>query len=176
MSEGAEAPPSPPLPPGLTKRVQDEWDELFSDLPPQIGPSDYASLRRLFEYRDELARLQSKWRKLPYDQRITAGSNNRSAVRNHPWADRQRHLEELVRALEDRLGLNPAARVRLHVEQSQAQLTWQQVAGLQQAQGGDPDGGVRAIEPASTNAGGDAGGDPLELAHPDVLDALDLPE
>jgi phage terminase small subunit len=72
--------------------------------------TDLPALERLFSYYDELECCSRQFRK----QRFVEGSTGQPRL--NPIADHIRALEPLIRALEDRFGLTPLARLKLGVE------------------------------------------------------------
>lgn len=110
--------PSDPPPPRRQwlKATRDGWDAFWRT--PQAGAVDEAShpaLVRLFDLRDEVARL----RKAIGNKRIVQGSQGQA--RAHPAYSVLKSMLEEVRQLEDRFAMNPAQAVRLGLRVQEAQ-------------------------------------------------------
>lgn len=99
----------PDAPPGLLVSTQKKWDAYFrSEVASMFTPSDLVSLSRLFELYDERQRcLNSARRK----GRIVEGSTGQPVL--NPLYKHMGELDREIRAMEDRFGLSPMARLKL---------------------------------------------------------------
>jgi len=102
-------------PPALGKWLavtKNRWEAFWrSDVAGIVDVnSDIPALERLFTHYDELERGQRAFRRQPF----VAG--HRGQPRLNPLAKRQADLESAARALEDRFGMTPKARLQLGVE------------------------------------------------------------
>ena len=102
-------------PPPLGKWLvvtKDHWEAFWRSSLAQIveRDSDLPALTRLFSHYDELERAERAFRR----KRFVAG--HRGQPRLNPLAAHIAQLESAARALEDRFGLTPKARLQLGVE------------------------------------------------------------
>jgi len=95
--------------------------------------SDMPALRRLFGYYDEIERAGRAFRR----QRLTLGSA--SQIRLNPIGRYIGELDGFVRALEDRFGLTPMARLKLGVEFGNAHRSLEEIARGFDADDTEPD-------------------------------------
>lgn len=112
LIQGNELAGKPPAPSrSWLKITQDSWATFWkSDVALAVLPSDVTTLERLFELRDEVARLMRAAKK----QRFVTGSMGQVVV--NPTYSTADKLHTKLRMLEDRFGLSPSARARLGVE------------------------------------------------------------
>ena len=123
---GPVQPDAPKCPKGLLPVIRKEWVEYWASPVARAADGvDLPVIRRLFCYRDELLRASKLWNGLnPLDRWPESA---RGAPIQHPMLRRMEKLEELVVRLETQLGLTPMARARLGIELGNAELTWNQV-------------------------------------------------
>lgn len=100
-----------PPPAGLLKRTRVAWERFWeSDVAQAIqAESDMPMVERLFRLRDDRERAHRAYRADPLIQ----GSQGQSVL--NPMAQVVKNCDSEIRALEDRLGLNPQARLRLGI-------------------------------------------------------------
>lgn len=98
------------------KATRDAWTTFFES--PVAGlvdrHSDLPALGRLFVFYDEAGRADRAFRKQPFIE----GSQGQPVV--NPMGGRSLALEPHIRALEDRFGLSPLARLKLGVKFGEA--------------------------------------------------------
>jgi P27 family predicted phage terminase small subunit len=127
--------PAPPPDRAWLKGTRERWAGFWrSDLSSVVeADTDTAALRRLFTYYDELDRATRAVRR----ERFVEGSQGQPRL--NPAAKYVLELEGSVRALEDRFGLTPKARLQLGVEFATAQRTLKRMnADLEVDGGPDP--------------------------------------
>ena len=102
---------TPVVPAGLLKKTRVAWDRFWASDVSQAfdAGSDLPMLERLFQLRDDRERAHRAYRKDPLIQ----GSQGQSVL--NPMAQVVKTCDSEIRALEDRLGLNPQARLRLGI-------------------------------------------------------------
>ena len=101
--------PTPPA--GLSPMLIDAWHTYWlSDLARTVTlPTDMPALRRLFLYYEDIETSHAKY----LDSPIWSGSTGQDKI--SPFARHVAELEGGIRALEDRFGLSPKARLELGV-------------------------------------------------------------
>lgn len=100
------------------KVTREGWDAFWeSDVAAAVGPEDLGALRRLFNLRDDHERLSRSARKQPF---ITGSQGQ---LVENPAAKRADRIMGEITRLEDKFGLNPAARMRLAVSTADVQRT-----------------------------------------------------
>jgi len=105
----------PPAPSGLLKATREDWSGFWaSPLASLVIPADLPALRRLFTLYDERLRAYQGYRK----GRLVAGSMGQPVL--NPLFAAMKSADAEIRALEDRLGLSPIARLRLGVALGEA--------------------------------------------------------
>src|SRR6266536_1128862 len=110
---GQPDPPSAPA--GLLKATRDDWVEFWrSPLGSLVVAADFPAVRRLFTLYDERSRAYSGYRR----ERLVLGGNKQQAL--NPLLAAMGMLDKEIRALEDRFGLTPMARLRLGVALGEA--------------------------------------------------------
>jgi P27 family predicted phage terminase small subunit len=122
---------APPPPAGLLKATRKAWERFWgSSLASLVVPdTDLLALERLFTLYDERARALNGYRKA----RLVRGSMGQVAL--SPLAKAIQAFDQEIRALEDRFGLTPMARLRLGVQLGEAAKSLKEMnAGL-----ADPD-------------------------------------
>ena len=99
----------PDAPAGLLKATEKKWQAYFlSEVSSLLNDSDITALERLFELYDERQRcLNSARRK----GRIVEGSTGQPVL--NPLYKHMGELDREIRAMEDRFGLSPMARLKL---------------------------------------------------------------
>mgnify|MGYP006277068439 CR=1 FL=1 len=129
LHPGREA-PEPPA--GLTAQSVRDWDDFWASPVSQLVTpgSDMPALRRLFQLRDERERM---WSVVTSGDRVVEGSTGQ--IRPHPLYDKVGAIDAEVRQLEDRLGLNPQARLKLGVQLGEASRS---LADINAALASDP--------------------------------------
>lgn len=95
----------------MLKRTRVAWERFWeSDVAQAIqAESDMPMVERLFRLRDDRERAHRAYRADPLIQ----GSQGQSVL--NPMAQVVKNCDSEIRALEDRLGLNPQARLRLGI-------------------------------------------------------------
>ena len=101
----------PDTPRGLSPRSQESWVRLWSSpiarvMLPQLDGETVEMLLRLRDERDIEMRMGRR-------QRVVMGSQGQPVV--HPLIAHAIVIQKEIRNLEDRLGLNPTARLRLGI-------------------------------------------------------------
>lgn len=110
---GKPEPPSSPV--GLLKATREDWTEFWrSPLGSLVVSADFPAVRRLFTLYDERSRAYSGYRR----ERLVLGGNKQQAL--NPLLAAMGMLDKEIRALEDRFGLTPMARLRLGVALGEA--------------------------------------------------------
>jgi P27 family predicted phage terminase small subunit len=113
---GARVVPAPTCPPGLLKDTRGKWDAYWSssvsDAVDRV--SDMPIVQRLFALYDERIRSYSAYRK----SRLVKGSQGQPVV--NPLAGVISKMDAEIRQIEDRLGLNPKARLQLGITMADA--------------------------------------------------------
>jgi P27 family predicted phage terminase small subunit len=110
---GKIEPPSAPT--GLLKASREDWAAFWrSPLGSLVVEADYPALRRLFTLYDERFRAYQGFRKA----RLVAGSMGQTVL--SPLFAAMKSMDAEIRALEDRFGLSPIARLRLGVALGEA--------------------------------------------------------
>jgi P27 family predicted phage terminase small subunit len=114
LAGGRGAPPDPPA--GLLKTVRDSWPRFWaSELAQLVQPAtDLPALERLWTLYDERMRALRGYRR----QRLVRGSTGQMVL--SPLAAAMKAFDSEIRALEDRFGLTPMARLRLGVALGEA--------------------------------------------------------
>lgn len=122
LPDRLEEVPEPPSPLGASGKKA--WAAFWASPLAQVvrTDSDLEALRRLFLRRDESARL---WRRACKEP-VVIGSSGQ--MRPNPLFDVVSRLDGEVRALEDRFGLTPQARLRLGVTFAQGQAVAERVS------------------------------------------------
>jgi P27 family predicted phage terminase small subunit len=131
---------APPPPAGLLKATRDAWERFWgSSLASLVVPdTDLLALRRLWTLYDERARALNGYRKA----RLVRGSMGQVAL--SPLARVIEACDAEIRALEDRFGLTPMARLRLGVQLGEAARSLEDLSaalddeGDQETAGQDP--------------------------------------
>jgi P27 family predicted phage terminase small subunit len=109
------------------KTTRDAWVVLWDhNLTGAYEPTDLPALRRLFDLRDQRARFERAVASRP----LVEGSQGQQVL--NPLARQVSALDGEIRALEDRFGLTPAARLRLGITLGEAAKT---LADLQRGLG-----------------------------------------
>lgn len=108
---------APEIPSGLLKATVELWDKFWgSELAQAVEVStDTAVVQRLFTLYDERERAFRAYR----DERMVIGSQGQAVL--NPMARLMSQLDVEIRQLEDRLGMNPVARLRLGITFASAQ-------------------------------------------------------
>jgi P27 family predicted phage terminase small subunit len=113
--------PDPPN--GLLRATRDAWAAFWSSpLRALVTPADVPALERLFQLRDEQARLWRGYRR----KRLVEGSQGQPV--GSPFFGMAMKLEDQIVRLEAQFGLSPAARLRLGVSFGQAARTLEDLA------------------------------------------------
>jgi P27 family predicted phage terminase small subunit len=113
--------PEPPS--GLLRATRDDWAAFWSSpLRALVTPADMPALERLFQLRDEQARLWRGYRR----KRLVEGSQGQPVA--SPFFGMALKLEGEIARLEGQFGLSPAARLRLGVTFGQAARTLEDLA------------------------------------------------
>jgi P27 family predicted phage terminase small subunit len=100
--------PQPPA--GLLKATRNRWLEFWrSELASVVTPTDVPALERLYTLYDERERALRDFRKA----RMVRGSQGQMVL--NPMGRLVKDLDSEIRALEDRFGLTPQARLRLGI-------------------------------------------------------------
>lgn len=115
VHNGDVAAPEPPT--GWLKATRERWTAFWgSELAAVVDPStDTAALERLFGFYDEIERATRAIR----TERFVEGSQGQPRL--NPAAKYLIDLEAAVRALEDRFGMTPRARLQLGIDFATAQ-------------------------------------------------------
>ncbi|HEX7119134.1 MAG TPA: P27 family phage terminase small subunit [Longimicrobiales bacterium] len=102
---------APPAPAGLLKATRDEWDTFWRSELAQLvqAETDLVALERLFRLRDEERRAMREARKA----RLVPGSMGQMVL--NPLLKYAESLQKEIRALEDRFGMTPKARLALGI-------------------------------------------------------------
>lgn len=159
----------PPMAPaGLLKATRDDWAEFWrSPLGSLVVPADYPAVRRLFTLYDERSRAYKGYRQ----ERLVLGGNKQQAL--NPLLAAMGMLDKEIRALEDRFGLTPMARLRLGVALGEAAKSLDELNRSLDAD--EPDDGepaadprVRVVESVGRSVAADVGaaGVPVDRAVP----------
>ncbi|MFN0088664.1 MAG: P27 family phage terminase small subunit [Acidimicrobiales bacterium] len=107
-----------------------DWEALWAtELAAYFAPTDETALRRLFDLYDERAALLAVCRA----ERFVAGSMGQPVL--NPAHQAVASLDGRILVLEDRLGLNPAARMKLGIQFGAAAKS---LADLNNLAGGKP--------------------------------------
>ena len=123
--------------------TRERWEAFWGSPVASIvdAESDLPALGRLWAMYDELERCRRAFRA----QRYVKGSAGQQRL--NPVADHIRALEPLIRALEDRFGLTPQARLRLGIEFGQAHRSLAELNEAFDADlGGEADPRLEVIE------------------------------
>lgn len=128
---------SPAPPAGLLKKTRAAWVDFWaSDVAQAIeAASDMPMLERLFRLRDDRERAHRAYRADPLIQ----GSQGQSVL--NPMAQVVKTCDAEIRALEDRLGLSPQARLRLGIvlDNVRQRVKRHVTDGLKPADAAEPD-------------------------------------
>lgn len=115
VSLSARARRMPTAPAGLSGSAAEQWQQLWgSPLAATFVDSDVPALARLFELRDERMRSLRAARRA----RLVAGSKGQPRL--SPLLGYIAQLDAEIRALEDRFGLTPRARLTLGITLGEA--------------------------------------------------------
>lgn len=136
----AQTPVSTPEPSTRWLKVtKDAWSTLWGHgLAGAYEATDLPALRRLFGLRDQRARFEMAVVRQP----LVPGSQGQEVL--NPLARQISTIDAEIRALEDRFGLSPAARLRLGITLGEAARTLADLAaGLDDD---DDEGGGRFID------------------------------
>jgi|SRR5690625_359614 len=106
----------PKAPAGMLKATRDEWSTFWgSELAQLVEPStDLPALERLFQLYDEHRRSMRAARR----ERLVEGSMGQLVL--NPLLKYAESLQKEIRALEDRFGLTPRARLALGIQFGEA--------------------------------------------------------
>jgi hypothetical protein len=157
----------PPAPSGLLKATREDWVEFWrSPLGSLVVPADFPALRRLFTLCDERARALKGYRQ----ERLVPGSTGQTVL--NPLFGAMKAADAEIRALEDRFGLSPIARLRLGVALGEAAKSLDELNRSLDADddtnelAADPR--IRVVESAGGSAAADVGpqGLPVDRAVP----------
>ena len=100
----------PKAPAGLLKATSSQWDEFWqSDVSQLMTSADIPALERLYSLYDERTRCLAATRK----ERMVMGSQGQPVL--NPLYKHMATLDSEIRAMEDRFGLTPMARLKLGV-------------------------------------------------------------
>jgi P27 family predicted phage terminase small subunit len=116
-------PPSP-LPPRRRwlRATERAWEAFWgSDVASLVTEADMPAIERLHDLRDERERALRGYRK----ERLVKGSMGQRVI--NPLAKAMMALDAEIRALEDRFGLTPQARLRLGVVFGEARRSLDQI-------------------------------------------------
>lgn len=128
---------TPPPPAGLLKATKLAWVEFWSSpVAAMVRPSDMSALRRWAFLLDEHQRALRAYR----SQRLTTGSKGQ--MRRNPAFDVAQSLAAELRQLEDKLGMNPLARMRLGLALVEQQ---NELDKMNERMNGDDDEGVEWV-------------------------------
>jgi hypothetical protein len=137
----------------LLKATREDWVEFWrSPLGSLAVPADIPAVRRLFTLYDERTRAYNGYRR----KRLVLGGNKQQAL--NPLLAAMGMLDKEIRALEDRFGLTPMARLRLGVALGEAARSLEDLnRGLDDDPdddaGEDADPRVRVVESAAQAQG-----------------------
>jgi P27 family predicted phage terminase small subunit len=140
---------APPPAPGLLKASRASWERFWSSpLAPLTIPADLPALERLWSLYDERARAYRGYR----HERLVEGSQGQPVL--NPLAAAMKAMDAEIRALEDRFGLTPMARLRLGVQLGEAARSLEDLnRSMDDDDPGDADEDVdprvRVVEPAA---------------------------
>jgi len=146
----------PVAPAGLLKATREDWVAFWrSPLGTLVVEADYPALRRLFTLYDERARAYQGYRR----QRLAPGSMGQPGL--NPLFSAMKSFDAEIRALEDRFGLSPIARLRLGVALGEAAKSLDELNRSLDADD-DPDEfaadpRVRVVESAGGSVAADVG-------------------
>jgi P27 family predicted phage terminase small subunit len=145
-------PVPPAAPSGLLKATREDWVEFWqSPLGSLVVSADFPAVRRLFTLYDERSRAYQGYRR----ERLVLGGNKQQAL--NPLLAAMGMLDKEIRALEDRFGLTPMARLRLGVALGEAAKSLDELNRSLDADddtdepAADPR--VRVVEPAASAGG-----------------------
>jgi P27 family predicted phage terminase small subunit len=157
----------PAVPAGLLKAVRDSWPRFWaSELAQLVKPeTDLPALERLWSLYDERARALHGYRRA----RVVAGSMGQPTL--NPLFAALKALDTEIRALEDRFGLTPMARLRLGVALGEAARSLEDLnRGLDDDddEPADADPRRRVVDAASRPAAAHPGSEdlPVDAAEP----------
>jgi P27 family predicted phage terminase small subunit len=141
----------PPPPTGLLKATREDWSGFWeSPLASLVVPADVPALRRLFALYDERLRAYQGYRR----QRLAPGSMGQPTL--NPLFGAMKGMDAEIRALEDRFGLSPIARLRLGVALGEAAKSLDELNRSLDADDDpdepDADPRARLVEPAASPA------------------------
>jgi len=120
-SAAKAGPPEPPA--GLLAATRAAWAGFWaSPLAALVIEADHPALERLFELYDERARAWREYR----EHRVVEGSQGQPVA--NPLFRVAMALDVEVRALEDRYGLTPAARLKLGIRLGEAARSLEDLA------------------------------------------------
>lgn len=110
-ASGVEEYTGPPVPLNLSERSRQAWVRLWSSpiarvMLPQLDEDTVTMLLRMRDERDTEFRMGKR-------QRMVLGSQGQPVI--NPMLAHAMVLQKEIRAVEDRLGLNPTARLRLGI-------------------------------------------------------------
>lgn len=113
LEKQAKTPAIPPLPHAKwLKPTRLAWEAFWADpISKHVRPGALDIVETLFDLRDERARAL----KLVRRQRETTGSTGQAVV--SPHAAYMLNLESTIARLEGALGIDPASRAKLHLEE-----------------------------------------------------------
>jgi P27 family predicted phage terminase small subunit len=109
----------PALGDGMLEVTRKSWNAFWASKLAQrvVATTDLPALRRLFSLYDERERALRAYRR----ERLVVGSTGQPVI--NPMAKVMVALDTEIRALEDRFGLSPAARIRLGIALGEAKKT-----------------------------------------------------
>ena len=121
----AEHQPVPPTPAGLLKETREKWETFWNS---DAGQStvirrdvDMDAIRRLFEYYDDHSRARREYKRHP----LVLGSTGQQVI--NPLGKMMLDLEGKIVSLEDRIGKNPHARLKLSLTFGQAHASLEEM-------------------------------------------------
>lgn len=135
----------PEPPDGLLPETVDDWGSYWSsDVAQAIEPdSDMPAVRRLFQLYDDHERARRAY----VSQPIVEGSQGQPVL--NPMGRVRESLQKEIRMLEDRLGMNPQARLKLGIQLTEATKSLNQImSDLNPYPEDDDDGDEASIEAA----------------------------